>query len=171
MMIPLGWGRHTIDFWIPNAGPMMLLTWINQWAYVASMAFTKLSILCFFLRFAQSRVFRILVYITMLVVTVNGVVFSVIWIFRCDPIHGWWDFLTPNVKCLNQTQNVVITYAMTGLNLFLDVVVFVLPIKTVWQLRLPKLQKSLLIFLMGLGLMYVFDLSPPTYKITEEIVN
>lgn len=70
---------------------------------------------------------------------------------QCQPLPANWDDGVPAV-CGNQTASWVWT-AVT--NVVTDVVIFVLPIRGVWTLQLPRKIKIALMGVFGLGFLYV----------------
>lgn len=68
---------------------------------------------------------------------------------QCLPIHSFWQ---PRMKAPYHCVNRVKYYIAQGsLNLFSDVVVFLMPIPLVWRLQLPRHRKVglVLVFLLG----------------------
>ena len=68
-------------------------------------------------------------------------------IFQCLPVHHFWDRLTPG-SCIDSITAFIAT---AGLNIATDTAILILPMPTVWQLRISRSQKVALtgIFLVG----------------------
>jgi rhodopsin domain-containing protein len=137
-------GRH-----LPN--PELIAGWakgvfeivlIN--VYLASVSLPKLSALFFYLRVFVYRKGRIFAYITIGLVILNWVVFSITSIFQCRPIAYWWDRTIQGGVCFN----VRIYYsAICVPNIATDVIVLLLPISSLIKLKLPLLKKIALCFI------------------------
>jgi rhodopsin domain-containing protein len=106
--------------------------------YLPSVSLPKLSALCFYLRVFVYRKGRIFAYITIGLVILNWVVFSITSIFQCRPIAYWWDKTIQGGVCLDFQ---IYYPAMFVPNIVTDVIVLLLPISSLIQLKLPLLKK------------------------------
>jgi hypothetical protein len=109
--------------------------------------FIKLSLLSLYLRLSRQRAFRILVCV-MVAVTIcfgMGSIFTVA--LQCRPLSMLWNPDQPG-KCIRVVD---FYYANAGINIVTDVVIYLLPIKVLWGLQIPKRQRIGLMFLFGLG--------------------
>ncbi|KAN0077868.1 hypothetical protein V8E54_006172, partial [Elaphomyces granulatus] len=139
-----GIGRHISD-------PDLTAGWTNRIyalvlinVYLASVSLPKLSALFFYLRVFVYRKGRIFAYITIGLVILNWVVFSIMSIFQCRPIAYWWDKRIQRGICFN----IQIYYlVMCVPNIVTDVIVLLLPISSLIQLKLPLLKKIALCFI------------------------
>ena len=112
--------------------------------YLASVSLPKLSALFFYLRVFVYRKGRIFAYITIGLVILNWVVFSITSIFQCRPIAYWWDKTIQGGVCFNFQ---IYYPAMCVPNIATDVIVLLLPISSLIQLKLPLLKKIALCFI------------------------
>ena len=71
-------------------------------------------------------------------------------LFQCHPIAFYWDLTIPNGRCENQT---IIFLATASLNLFLDVIIVLMPIPVVWSLQMSTLRKVAVTAIFGMGIM------------------
>ncbi|KAG0137442.1 hypothetical protein HOY82DRAFT_477493 [Tuber indicum] len=143
-----GWG---ISIYSPEQnpewfGPSRKLSWSCQLCFLICATLSKISILTFYSRIFETtnKKFRNLIYLGIFLVSSIGVAFTFTVIFQCRPVPAYWD---PTVagKCLHTRA----PYLVSGvLNTFTDFYVFLLPIRSVWDLRLPRRQK--------IGLLVVF---------------
>lgn len=107
--------------------------------YATSLAFTKLSILLFYLRLSPHTWFRILVYILAVTVVVYATVYDLISIFGCRPLAASWDLrLISSATCMDQLTKYM---ALSILNIIIDVFTLVLPIPIIARLQMPRRQK------------------------------
>ncbi|KAJ8110395.1 hypothetical protein OPT61_g6750 [Boeremia exigua] len=107
--------------------------------YATSLAFTKLSILLFYLRLSPHRWFRVLVWTLAVVVVVYVAVYNLISIFGCRPIAATWDLrLMESATCMDQLTEYM---ALSILNIIIDVLTLVLPIPIIARLQMPRMQK------------------------------
>ena len=81
---------------------------------------------------------------------------TLVGIFICTPIRGFWDSTIPS-KCI---PNIPQWYINAGGNIATDVAVFCLPLPAIWKLQLKKQQKIILISIFCLGFLYA--LPPPS---------
>ncbi|KAF2235040.1 hypothetical protein EV356DRAFT_134050 [Viridothelium virens] len=122
-------------------------------SYLA-LGFTKLSILFFYRRIFRGKVFNIVTWIVITVVTLWMLVFSLTWLFSCGnhPRVLWTQFSVINSRCINIFNQMV---AGAVVDWVLDITVLVLPCAMVWQLQMPLRQKF---YVMGIFLTGIISL-------------
>lgn len=62
-------------------------------------------------------------------------------IFPCNPVAAAWNPVlaaSPDTTCINRPADDV---AQAGLNIFSDLFILILPMRTIWNLQLPIRQK------------------------------
>jgi hypothetical protein len=122
--------------------------------YLISLFGYKMSILVLYLRlFAVNKTFR---YVTWLVMFfVGGYVFSNLWtqIFGCSPRSKYWIPDTPG-HCINYTKAGL---AYGSMNVFSDLVIFILPQPIVWRLKLSRKEKAGVSLIFMSGAMYAHN--------------
>lgn len=109
----------------------------------------KLSMLCFYLRLAPHRNFRIICHlcITYIIIVYSAV--SIINIFGCAPLSGGWSLdPTLHARCITNTG---LYYFTAYNNTMLDILLLVLPIPIVLQLRLGWRVKLCLVGMFTMG--------------------
>jgi hypothetical protein len=77
-------------------------------------------------------------------------------IFSCWPIAGYWDVTIPS-HCISQVS---FFYYTTTTNIVTDVAILLLPVSTIWNLKIARRQKVLLMFVFSLGSVYVEFMMP-----------
>lgn len=121
--------------------------------YTASLPFAKCSILAFYLRLSQDRTFRILVYITIGFISAYATSGVMVIIFSCNPIAASWDLdlaALPTTTCVNRPVNYL---AQASFNIFSDIVIILLPIRTVWNLQMRLGQRLSIIAIFTCGIL------------------
>lgn len=93
--------------------------------------FIRLSYLVFYLRFAVTKKFRIVLYIWVVLVSAFGIATAVVSFIPCLPFEKLW---TPSMPghCINIKAYWI---ANPALNIVFDIVIFVLPIPILWDLK------------------------------------
>lgn len=109
--------------------------------------FIKLSLCAFYLRLSINERFGLAVKIIGCI-CVGYTVPSIIAVsFSCIPLSKQWN---PNElgSCIN-VEAFVLTHG--SLSLATDVVIFILPLRPLWKMRLPRRERIALLFLLALG--------------------
>ncbi|KAH7170080.1 hypothetical protein EDB81DRAFT_152127 [Dactylonectria macrodidyma] len=147
-VIKLGAGHHMWDilfdvfsphFWQMSIGATLI--------FAVSIAFSKLSVLFFYIRISPDRVIRRAVHTLIAVVAVYTVVYILLMIFRCRPISSGWD-MTVEGECIN---NIVPMLTLSIANIVIDLFILTLPIRIVIPLQIPLRQKVSLALLFATG--------------------
>ncbi|GAB1317805.1 Rhodopsin domain-containing protein [Madurella fahalii] len=134
-----GVGNHIWDVPVQNFREFMKLGAIGgSLTYNLSTAFTKASILAFFLRFAiADRALRYAVYFVAFVTIGYSTPVAFAWIYQCQPIALYWDrSLTGSCINIQAMYN-----ASCILNTVTDLAVLVLPIWILRHLHIPLSKK------------------------------
>ena len=94
--------------------------------------FIKLSYLAFYFRLGGTTAnFRVILYISIVVVTAFGIATSIISMTLCIPFTKLWDPDIPG-RCININCYYIIA---TTLNMVFDFVIFILPIPILWGIK------------------------------------
>ncbi|KAH9909476.1 hypothetical protein F4778DRAFT_711631 [Xylariomycetidae sp. FL2044] len=118
--------------------PLILpLTFAFQLIYLAALGLIKSSILCFYIRVFVSRRMRLATHIMFGVVVAWALAHALAVIFVCTPVSYQWD-LTLDGKCGDQ---ITLFKSLIMTNILTDVAIILLPIYTVWQLKMRKTEK------------------------------
>ncbi|OJD36415.1 uncharacterized protein BKCO1_11000147 [Diplodia corticola] len=133
----VGSGRHTWD--------TDLATYI---IFIPSVSLTKISLCTSYLRLFPSRANQWFCYICITFLTVWSLTFIFLMMFACDPIAGFWDPSIREASCLHVKELLILTGALNSLT---DFCVFLWPVKTLWSIRLPLLQRISLVVAFGIG--------------------
>ncbi|KAF9886583.1 hypothetical protein FE257_011355 [Aspergillus nanangensis] len=138
-----------------NLEVYLKIGWANSFVYPTCVACIKLSILALYKRLFST---------TRMVVAVHAVaVFIVVWCvgiwvagtLQCVPVRKFWD-ASVDGACIDPAR---FFYGVQVPNILTDLMVLVMPLKTVWTLPISKRQRLLLsgVFAVG-GLSWIFDI-------------
>lgn len=110
---------------------------------------TKGAMLCFYLRFATSRWFRILCWLTIGYVACTMGAVLLVNMFGCTPLSGGWD-RSPANPSVCVTDSAFYFYSKAS-NMMTDIVLLVLPIPVLVRLRLGWKVKVSLVAMFSMG--------------------
>lgn len=119
------------------------------------MFLVKLAILLQYLcTFAPQRILNpFMWYSARIVIVVMGIYYIIstcMAIFACSPREAIWNPLITNAKCLNRTTDVIFSRFF---NIVSDIIILLLPARTVWKLRIPTRKKVGIVLLFAIGLL------------------
>ncbi|EER27805.1 hypothetical protein CPC735_031410 [Coccidioides posadasii C735 delta SOWgp] len=143
-----GWGIHIWDNKKEWFRPSRISSWSSEVLYVLLITLLKISILLSYLRFLTTRTSRFITWAMVGVMVAWFIAYEVIMLLNCIPLQDYWDNPTPDAKCIDEFGK-LFSSAIT--NFVTDFVVLLLPIPTLWTLRLPIRDKIVLVALMSLG--------------------
>ncbi|KAH7027268.1 uncharacterized protein B0I36DRAFT_350830 [Microdochium trichocladiopsis] len=138
-----------------NLSTIYLLIFIIQPLFLFTIAATKVSVCCFYLRVFVGRGMRIATCCTIALVSAWAVAHFIAAVFICTPVAGAYDLrLAAIVKCGDQSK-----FFQSGLsiNVVLDAIVIALPLWTIWNLNMRTSDKVGLsiAFSIGIGMIVV----------------
>ncbi|EHA19502.1 hypothetical protein ASPNIDRAFT_125323, partial [Aspergillus niger ATCC 1015] len=144
----------------PDPHPMVItnhkqIGWSNSFVYTLCVMFIKLSILAVYKRLFAARSMKIAANIVAVIVVLWAVSISIGGVLNCVPVQKFWDRAVPG-HCVN---TVAYYYGQQIPNILTDVVLLIMPLKSVWELPISKTQRLLLsgVFLVGI-LTLIFDI-------------
>lgn len=127
------------------------LSFFNSLCYAASIACSKVSILCLYWRLFKTSSIRIPILVLLVIVTIWIIIRTFMLTFRCVPVASLWDYsITDKVCNINSDQFFLGTITT---HFILDVIILVLPLIEVFQLRMRLGQKLAVACLFLLGTM------------------
>ncbi|CAG8978135.1 hypothetical protein HYALB_00013018 [Hymenoscyphus albidus] len=152
LYLDLGSWKRRQDIILDDLRPLFLILWLIQWSLSFVHGTMNISVLTFYLRVFQDQSlrFRRLIHASIFFTTAASIIVIFIIIFQCVPTDAYWNGaqIFGNPKCLN---NDYLLFTQSGLILLCDVVLFILPMKYIWQLNIPKWQRIQVMVLVGLG--------------------
>lgn len=121
--------------------------WAEEIGYLFNIAMIKVSIMLLFARIFQTPRWRLITQCAIVIFWLKIVAFLFPLVFQCRPMRAIWD---PNVHgaCLDISA---IGFAGAGLSISEDLILFVIPIPTLWRLQLDRSKKLLLVALFSIG--------------------
>ena len=123
---------------------------ISQIIYSPIIFVTKLSILLLFLRvFAPKQKIYIAIHMLLWANLIFYTVGLFVEIFQCSPRQKAWRPLLPG-RCINQRATML---ASAIFNTLSDFALLFLPIRTIWDLQMPRGQKVGVLAILGAGLL------------------
>lgn len=121
--------------------------------YYICIAVTKVAILNLYLRLAVERNYRRLIWACMGFVVLPALACVLASIFQCSPIHKAWDAHgTVPGSCINVNS---LFLANAGLDIFQDALIYILPMRMLYQIKIPKRQKMGLMLVFAVGALAV----------------
>jgi hypothetical protein len=125
---------------------------IGSCIYPTQVAAVKLAFLALYLRIFPGRTFRIATYIVALVNILIGIAFTFVLAFNCNPASFVWEGWdgTKEGTCIDSSKAVLVH---AGLNIALDVIIVLMPIRELTKLNLSTKKKfgTALMFCFGFG--------------------
>ncbi|PYI09979.1 integral membrane protein [Aspergillus sclerotiicarbonarius CBS 121057] len=170
-----GANRHIWDVplpWIP------IITKYNlafQLTFSLSCSIVKLSVLWFCKRLIGTgskglyKLYYIVLIISLVFVALCCIVFLLVSIFQCTPIHAFWD-LEPMYPyhCVNYGAAV---FSASTVNISTDFLCTILPMPLIWNLKLPARQRLAVISIFGLGIVVNIAGSVRTVYVWKSMMN
>ena len=127
---------------------------IDECLYLSILPITKISILCFYLRVFPKKGFRIATYVAIGFNVAYLIVFVLISVFQCNPLKGAylrWDG-EHDYQCNNINAQ---GWAAAIVNMILDIIVMMLPLRELYGLNLSMRKKIGLLCMFSLDILYV----------------
>lgn len=144
------------DLWTLNERQIMNFFkafYALQVLYHSCIDLIKASILFMYLRIFHlpGEKVRIVLWVTLILNILNGIIFILVGLFQCQPISLAWKFWTGEVtgKCIDIVQ---LALAHAGINIALDVWMLIIPATQIWNMNLATKKKFAIMFMFGLGL-------------------
>lgn len=117
-----------------------------------TLGLTKISIILLYLRIFVYKTFQRVAYVYLILITVWAIGTIMATIFQCVPVRASWDKSVKNPKCINKDA---FWYAFAATNTITDFAIFLLPLRPVVLLQLPKREKIGLLAVFGVGALSV----------------
>ncbi|TID19325.1 integral membrane protein [Venturia nashicola] len=136
---------------VHNLPVIMQVTFSYTLVYIWCLASLKMSQLILYMRVFAVRLSK-WVYSIGAIVVVWALVFNFIFIFLCDPIQQQWTVERVG-HCLDQ---MLVLKWLIMTNLVTDLVIVILPMRSVWQLQMRKTERLAIVACFGLGGACVF---------------
>jgi hypothetical protein len=119
---------------------------------VPAYAFTRYSILALYLRVFTGKIIRLLSYFMIAFITAQWISFSIAAALQCTPVKKYWLPLEVEGHCVDINK---FNRSFTPVNVAADVIILLLPMPSIWRLKVSTGRKLGITFVFGLGLAYV----------------
>lgn len=128
------------------------MSYISAIFYNFAIGAIKFSVLAFYLRIGD-RALRMASMVMFVVVAMQTIAFMVVCAALCKPVWALWNprlFATGRVKCID-----FVGFFRTSavINVITDFIIYLLPARVLWILRIPLQQKIGLTVVLSLGLL------------------
>ncbi|KAF7556855.1 hypothetical protein G7Z17_g1097 [Cylindrodendrum hubeiense] len=143
-----GMCAHSWDMPLSRYEHYSLLSYIAAPIYMLCNGFTKLSLLSFYLHLSPQKWFRVSVWTSIVIVTIYTIVITFMMFFVCNPPRKAFDFHVVGGSC---TDAAILYMATAVSNIVTDVMLFLLPIRMIYKLHMPVVQKVGAIIVFGVG--------------------
>lgn len=135
------------------------LWWCNELLYDATGAFAKASIAIFLMRICVKRYQHTILWLVVIVITVFAIYYMFLIVFQCHPVSYFWtQFSGESGACVSANFIANSTYAHCSLNVFVDIILCILPVFVIWNLNMNQRAKVLVTFILSLGAWYSLPL-------------
>ncbi|CZR54682.1 related to integral membrane protein PTH11 [Phialocephala subalpina] len=118
--------------------------------YLAALALTKISILCFYLRVFPDQDYRRVLYLAMAFCAAYGISFVFATVFQCSPVsYAWtrWDG-----EHIGSCNNINLQSWLSAIfNIVLDIMTISLPLPKLYRLHMSWKKKGMLMLMFSLG--------------------
>ena len=149
LAMSFGFGRHESVLNQEMTKRSMEVSYVVQFFYISAITMVKLALLLTYARIWITRGFRRCLYLVGAIIAVWWCTSTFITIFQCHPIQFFWDREIVG-DCLASRAFFI---GMAVPNIVLDLVVLSIPLPSIWQLQLPRLQKAALTVVFTVGLL------------------
>lgn len=134
---------------VDRANTSQQSSYIAAPCFILCNGFTKMSLLTFYLNISSRRWFQWSIWITFGWVTCYTMIIACMLLFGCNPISAMWD---PYVAGTCPNAN-LLYMAIAVSNIVSDVILFIIPIRTIVRLKMGVVQKIGAIILFGIASM------------------
>jgi hypothetical protein len=125
--------------------------------YIWASAVAKISIAVALLRLAVKRIHRIILWLTITVTIIIGLLFWLVLLLECKPISYFWNQVdgVSIGSCLPVHILLDIAYTYSSMTVMCDVTLGLLPIFLVWHLQMNRRTKMAVGGILSMGAVYV----------------
>ncbi|KAK6842793.1 hypothetical protein PG990_005268 [Apiospora arundinis] len=156
--IPLSQHGLGLDMWnvsFEGVNDILFLYYWDEMIYITSLALTKVSILCFYLKVFPARSFRNVAYVLIGLNLVYALTYDFLLAFQCQPIEGAWLFWDREYKAKCISIN-ILGWSAAGVNIVLDLATIILPLPQLFQLSMSMKKKAQIVLMFAVGFFVTF---------------
>ncbi|OBT72139.1 hypothetical protein VF21_08774 [Pseudogymnoascus sp. 05NY08] len=149
-----GWDIHVWDLPPKDMVTSRMISWASMVLYITTASLTKTSILVFYLRILVAKIDKIVTKVTFGVVVIYYIGSFLVLFLQCRPLQHYWEILIPKSvgTCIDESIHMITSAA---LNVVIDIVIFLIPLRSLFALRIRTTQKVHLISLFSAGLLVI----------------
>jgi hypothetical protein len=114
--------------------------YVTELLYLTSCGLTKISVLLFYLRIFPDRGLRRLIWGTIVLCILYIVIFVIVTALQCIPVHIAWEKWDGEHRGQCMSLN-ALGWTSASINILLDLIVMVLPVKELKNLRISRRRK------------------------------
>jgi hypothetical protein len=126
---------------------------IIEATYPAAVAFPKLLVVLMYLHILTNRYERMAAKVLAGIILATWISYTIATVFQCSPIAFSWNKTLPMGRCFNIRAYL---NSSSAPNIFTDLVVLLLPLRTVWGLKISTGRRVGLLMIFLMGGMYVY---------------
>ncbi|KAH8601073.1 hypothetical protein B0O99DRAFT_491897, partial [Bisporella sp. PMI_857] len=152
--IKYGVGRHPSDVILADLPNALYFWWLATLLYTTTLYFVRLCIAVFLYQLAARRAHRVIIWVTMAIVTAYSLFYFFLTIFQCTPPQYFWRRFggMKGGKCLQADIFPGATYGHSTVSAVADWVLAGLPIWLIWDLQMNFRTKVSVGVLLGMGM-------------------
>lgn len=117
-----------------------------------SIACIKTSVACLLLRVPHHLMWRMVLYVTIVLVVACSIGSFAFNLLQCRPLAAAWDYTVVDAKCVGPKSIQIASNVSSGVNIATDVILSLYPLTFLPKLRRPAIEKVLVSILMAMGL-------------------
>ncbi|KFY24690.1 hypothetical protein V493_05089 [Pseudogymnoascus sp. VKM F-4281 (FW-2241)] len=161
-----GSGYHYADIPKDDLSHLKAIFWSINLIHPFTMASCKAGVCFFYLRVFINKWMRLLTFATLGIIVSWSIPCFFIILFQCRPIKGAWAPDQTNLNCNSVTP----TLYLTGIaNILIDMLLIITVGPQILKLKLPRRQKTSLLFVLTLGWMAMFAAVIRLFRINDGI--
>ncbi|KAI9763513.1 MAG: hypothetical protein M1840_000466 [Geoglossum simile] len=154
-------GKHQCSKTVGSVTMGLKVSFYYSLCYSMSVGLVKLSILALYARIAPTRRYRMIVYSIALAVVAQLVQKEIGFLAACHPLENFWNSTT-HESCIGILPFITVNAAI---NIFIDLIVCILPIPVVRKLQLNQRKKISIYIIISLGFIPVIASALRLYAI------
>ncbi|KAF7866793.1 hypothetical protein EAF04_005635 [Stromatinia cepivora] len=146
-------GGHHIELQGPNdLKPLFLLTFVCRILYQVSLMMVRIAMCLLYSRIFQDKMSKIIIYSLILFQLISTIPATLIAVLQCDPIVSQWDPSVEKIHCIDPIPAII---AFTSCSVFSDAALIAFVVPKVLPLKMPKLQKAIVVAIVSFGLLVI----------------
>ncbi|KAF8860532.1 hypothetical protein BDZ45DRAFT_619535, partial [Acephala macrosclerotiorum] len=150
-----GIGQHNADLTLEQISQALKYIMFTEPIYVLATLFIKLSVGILLLRIAAFSMYRYILWVSMVIMTIWSTVSIALLLAQCRPLSLSWDpTWAPSSgrgSCMDRKVFTNVGYAFSAMDIFFDWVFAIIPVPMLWGLQMSKPIKCSLCIILGLG--------------------